>query len=91
MLSVVTEPDGDVVCIHADASGVEQLEKLVAYLKRELQTGECPHDHLHSESWGGTDLTETMLSQEKAKGCKQVHHVKVYGWTNEWASKHGLV
>ena len=91
MLSVVTEPEGDVVYVHADAAGIEQLEKLVAYLKRGVQAGDCPHDHLHSESWAGSELTEKMLAQEKDKGCRQVHHVKVYGWTNEWASKHGLV
>lgn len=90
MLSVVTEPDGDVVYIHADAAGVAKLEKLVEYLKRGISAGECPHDHFHSESWAGNDLTETMLSQEQAKGCRQVHHVKFYGWTDEWASKHGL-
>lgn len=91
MLSVVTEPDGDVVYIHADSSGVAQLEKLVAYLKRTIEAGECPHDHLHSRSWAGNELTETMLDQERSKGCMQVHHVKIYGWTDEWASKHGLV
>lgn len=91
MLSVVTEPDGDVVYVHADAAGVVQLEELVAYLKKKIEAGECPHDHLRSESWAGSELTETMLAQEKIKGCKQVHHVKVYGWTDEWASKHGLV
>ena len=31
-----------------------------------------------------------MLAQEREKGCKQVHHVKIYGWTDEWASKLGL-
>jgi hypothetical protein len=31
-----------------------------------------------------------MLAQEREKGCKQVHHLKVYGWTEGWASKHGL-
>jgi hypothetical protein len=91
LLSLVTEPDGDVLYIHADTAGIEQLEKLVEYLKREVQAGECPHSHLFSEAWGGGELTETMLAQEKSESCKQVHHVKVYGWTNEWASRHGLV
>ena len=90
MLSVVTEPEGDVVYIHADASGVADLERLVAYLKDGISAGECPHDHFHSPSWGGKDLAETMLPQEREKGCKQVHHVKFYGWTEEWALRHGL-
>ncbi|MDB5346404.1 MAG: hypothetical protein JWP89_4781 [Schlesneria sp.] len=63
----------------------------MAYLKRKIEAGECPHDHLHSESWAGSELTETMLALERIKGCKQVHHVKVYGWPDEWAKKHGLV
>lgn len=91
MLSVVTEPDGDVVYIHADIAGVTQLENIVVSLKQKIESGECPHDHLHSTSWAGSELTETMLAQERSAGCKQVHHVKVYGWTDEWASKHGLV
>jgi hypothetical protein len=91
VLNVVTEPDGDVVYIHADAAGVAALEKAIAYLKRGISAGECPHDHLFSVSWGGNELAETMLPQEKAKGCKQVHHLKLYGWTDEWALKHGLV
>jgi hypothetical protein len=90
VLSAVAEPEGDVIYIHADAAGVAMLEKVVAHLKKGLGDGDCPHDHLMSLSWGGNELTESMLAQERAKGCKQVHHVKVYGWTDEWASRHEL-
>ena len=89
MLSVVTNPDGDVVYIHADAAGVAALEAVVAYLKEALAAEDCPHDHLRFPSWAGSELTETMLSQERENGCRQVHHVKIYGWTDEWAAKHG--
>jgi hypothetical protein len=90
VLSVVSEPDGDVIYVHADAAGVAMLEKVIAQLKKGLSAGDSPHDHLMSESWAGKELTETMLAKEKEKGCKQVHHVKIYGWTDEWARQHGL-
>jgi hypothetical protein len=90
VLSVVLDPDGDVVCVHADAAGIQRLETVVVRLKEGIGANDCPHAHLMSESWGGRDLTETMLGQEQEKGCRQVHHVKIYGWNDEWAHKHGL-
>ena len=90
MLSVVSEKDGDTVYIHADLEGIQKLESCIANLKRELENNECPHDHLMSKSWGSDELTETMLDSERSDGCVQVHHVKLYGWNQEWALKHGL-
>lgn len=90
MLSIATEATGDIVYIHADATGIAELEAVVASLKKGLLAGECPHEHLYSPAWGGNELSETMLNQERDAGCKQVHHVKLYAWSPEWASKHGL-
>lgn len=90
MLSLVTEPDGNVVYLHADAAGIAQLERVLSRLKAALANGDCAHDHLHTPAWASDELSESMLGQEREKGCKQVHHLKIYGWTEEWASKHGL-
>lgn len=90
MLSVVTEQDGDVVYVHADLEGLETLERSISALRRRVAQGECEHDHFFTETWGGSELTETMLPQERTDGCKQVHHLKLYGWSDEWSKKHGL-
>ena len=90
MLSVITDREGDVVYIHADADGLAQLERTVSFLKRGLESGKCEHDHLFSQAWGGRELTETMLQKERDANCKQVHHVKLYAWSSEWRERHAL-
>ena len=91
MLSIVAEPTGDVVYVHADSEGLEVLERAVAALRESVAQGKCEHDHLFTEVCGGSELTETMLVQERRAGCTQVHHLKLYGWTDEWSKKHGLL
>ena len=91
MLSIVSEREGDVVYIHADLAGLEVLERSLKRLRELVAQGECEHDHLFTESWGGHGLTETMLEKERSSGCKQVHHLQLYGWNDEWARKHGLL
>lgn len=90
MLSFVTNPDGDVTYIHADVKGLTLLERTVAQLKRALEVGNCEHSHLFSETWGSSELSETMLLQEREANCRQVHHVEIYAWTDEWRERHGL-
>ncbi len=90
LLSVVTNPEGDTVYIHADLNGLKKLRDSVVSMIESLEVGECDHDHLRTEDWAGNELTATMLDSEKAKGCGQAHHVKLYGWNTEWKNKHGL-
>lgn len=90
LLSVVTEPDGNVVYIHADLSGLMKLRESIDRMIGALKRGECDHDHLMSEDWAGYELTATILDSECTKGCRQVHHVKLYAWNDEWKAKHGL-
>lgn len=90
MLSVISNKDGDVVYIHADKVGLEQLAKSVERLQKHLRDDECEHDHFFSASWAGNELTETMLDEERHEGGHQVHHVKLYAWTDEWKNKHRL-
>jgi len=91
MLSVVADPNGDVVYVHADLDGLEVLERSISALRRHVAQGDCQHDHFFTVAWGGSELTETMLNQERTDGCKQVHHLKLYGWPDEWSKKYGLL
>ncbi len=90
LLSISSSADGAEINIHTNDEGLAELEKRIKSLRKQLKTGDCPHSHLMSESWGLSDLTETMLSTEKEAGCNQVHHVKLYGWTPKWQKKHDL-
>ncbi len=90
MLSIVADPDGDVVHVHADLAGLDALQHAIAALRRRVADGDCEDSHLFSAAWGGDELTETMLAQERASGCRQVHHIKFFGWTADWARTHRL-
>jgi len=90
LLSVVTSSDGDIVYIHTDYAGLEKLSSVIDRLKEELRQGNSDHDHLFSEEWGGSDLTLSMLETEQRENCRQVHHVKIYSWTDEWIEKYHL-
>ena len=90
LLSVATSPEGDIVYIHANKAGLEQLSQVVERLKAKLEKGDCDHDHLFTEEWGGHELTASMLNAEQKENCKQVHHIKIYSWTSEWEKKHEL-
>jgi hypothetical protein len=90
LLSIVCGTDGDQVFIHADAEGLEHLAKSIKLLQNSLAKGNCDHDHLVSESWGSYELSESMLDNERKAGARQVHHVKIYAWPEEWRRKYGL-
>lgn len=90
LLSFVTDAEGDRVTIHADLPGLELLLRELTWLKGKLEAGECEHTHLRSPDWAGDELTTTKLSGQEAE-VTMVHHVKIYGWNDEWKRKHGLV
>jgi len=90
LLSVVTKPDGDVVCVHTDLSGLKRLQKSIESMIKTLESGDCDHDHLRTEDWAGYELTASMLESERKMGCTQVHHVTLYAWNSEWKNKHEL-
>ncbi|MBI1322774.1 hypothetical protein GC170_06275 [bacterium] len=90
MISFVTNPESGELFIHADLVGLAELERLFGALKKGVAQDDCPHTHYFGPAWGGDELAESMLEQERDTGCKTIHHVKVYGWTEVWARKHGL-
>lgn len=88
LLSIVSDQESQVV-VYGDLSGIRYLIKKLKRIEQSLEDDECSHEHLMTESWGGDELTETKIkNQENEK--EQVHHLKIYGWNNEWKNKHEL-
>ena len=85
-LTFVADGKGQLM-VHADARGLAVLISSLERLKKKVEAGECDHDHLFTDAWAGGELSESL-------GCEKdgalVHHVKLYGWTEEWAKKHGF-
>ena len=85
-LSLISDGKGG-LAVHADSEGLAILIAQLERLKQKVDVGLCDHDHLHTDAWAGDELSETT-------GCEKegdvVHHVKIYGWTEEWARKHGF-
>lgn len=75
------------LCLHADAAGLDLLIQNLQRLRRRVAQGECVHDHMMTESWGDGALSETIGCE---KECQVIHHLKMYGWTDEGASRHGF-
>ena len=73
--------------VHADAAGLDLLIRILSHLRKRIDEDQCDHNHLMTESWGGQGLTEVPACE---KDGRIVHHVKIYGWTEEWARKHGM-
>jgi hypothetical protein len=89
LLAFVADKDGNQVFLHADLAGVEYLIKELEYLRKELKNNDCPHTHLFSEDWGSGELSTSTMLNKDAEGLA-VHHLKMYGWNNEWVKKHGF-
>jgi hypothetical protein len=90
LLSVTTAKSGDVVTIHGDRAGLAVLRDRVNELLVKLEREECDHEHLRSPDWAGSELTTTMLADERQSGHSTVHHLELFAWSAEWRAKHGL-
>jgi hypothetical protein len=88
-LSFSTSQEGDQVFIHADAEGLDVLIASLTRVRLKLKDDVCEHDHFMSDAWGGSDLSTRTLGSDGPS--RAVDHVKIYGWTKEWAIKHGPV
>jgi len=76
----------DMVSVHADVRGLDVLIASLQRIKAQIEAGVCDHDHLISASCAGGELSEIKGSETGTL----VHHVKIYGWTQEWIAKHGF-
>jgi hypothetical protein len=86
ILSFSTDADGDQIFIHADADGLDHLIRSLTHIREKLDKDICDHDHLMTDAWAGSELTQRTLDD----GARLIHHVKIYGWTPEWIIKHHL-
>ena len=87
LLAITTDLKGQVM-VHADAKGLAALIECLERIKKKVQLGECDHDHLYTDAWAGSELSETSGCE---KGFELVHHLKIHGWTEERATKHGFI
>lgn len=90
VLSVVLDPEHAVLNVHADRDGLALLRAILDRLIRDLDKGECPHEHLMTPEWGCWDLSSSMLKSESERGCRTVHQINIFGWDAEWTKSHGL-
>ncbi|WP_160298921.1 Imm32 family immunity protein [Chromobacterium vaccinii] len=90
LLSVCSNSTGDEVHIHANIQGLTILQNAISNLQQKLIAGQCDHEHFRSSEWAGFELTVTMLESEIKSDCKQVHHLEVFAWTDEWREKSDL-
>lgn len=86
ILNFGTDKDGSQVFMHADLAGLDHLIRSLTHIREKVSAGICEHDHMMTDAWGGNELSEKGLDA----GTHTVHHVKIYGWTPEWAQKHGF-
>lgn len=86
VLNLFTSAEGEEVILHADAAGLDMLIKELQAVRSAIDGDVCEHFHLLGEGWGGDDLTAQTLE----KDGHVVQHLKVCGWTEEWAVKHKL-
>jgi hypothetical protein len=89
LLSFVTDTSGQYVAIHADLRGITILIEELQNLREQLELDDCPHTHLFSFPEDSHELTTTKLVDQQNE-VNVVCHVKIYGWNEEWAQRHGL-
>jgi hypothetical protein len=89
LLSFVTDKTGSMVTVHADLAGVNFLIDELQLLRNDILKNDCPHTHLFSPIAGGNELSASQLKDQPAE-INHVCHVKIYGWNDEWARRHGL-
>jgi hypothetical protein len=89
LMSFVTDATGAYVAVHLDLQGVKNLIRELEGIKRQLELNDCPHSHLFSCAGPPDGLTGTKIASQENE-VNIVHHVKIYGWNEEWAERHGL-
>lgn len=75
------------ISMHLDSEGVDLLLREFEHLKKKLAENDCPHAHLFSSEWAGWELSLPNMANESDK-AEPIHHLKIFGWNEEWAEKH---
>lgn len=87
LLSFVTNTEGSYLAIHLDLEGARYLRDEIDCIIEKLEEDDCPHTHLFPPPFG--ELTTTKLQDQQGES-NTVAEVKIYGWNEEWAKRHGL-
>ena len=85
LLSFVADPERHMLSVHMDLNGANALIERLELIRDALANDACEHDHLFAED----GLTSSKLVPNESDYAN-IGHVKVYGWNDEWAMKHGL-
>ena len=80
--------DGTQLFLHLDLAGIDVLLEQLNEIRSELQKDDCPHTHLFSGDYDGLSVS-TMIDGSGKVGTS-IHHLKIYGWNEEWAREHGF-
>jgi hypothetical protein len=56
LLTFELDNETEQVSVHGDPAGLEHLAKVLLKLAEHAKRGECPHDHLFTEKWGGDEV-----------------------------------
>ena len=76
--------------MHADVAGLDLLIHSLMKLREFAAEGECEHTHFFADPDLGGELTTSKL-QNQSQESTNVMHLKMYGWTDEWAKRHRLL
>ena len=85
VLTLVQQKEGEAV-LHADAKGLALLIAALERLRKTAEGGAPDHDHLMTPTWAGAELSERKGVETGAL----IHHLKIFGWSDEAAKKHGF-
>lgn len=78
------------VSMHANPAGLDLLIDSLQRLRQLVIDGKCEDIHLFAETSLGGELTITRLANTTNE-VNNVRHLKLYGWTDEWAKRHNLL
>lgn len=90
LLSFAVNEECTMISLHADIGRLNLMIDSLVRLRDLVAAGKCEDLHFFADEALGGELTSTMLT-DSASEARVAQHVKVYGWTEEWAKRHGLL
>ena len=76
LLSVEIDSEGKQVFIHGNPDGLELLSRALSRIAGKARSGDCDHEHLFSDNWGGWELS----TEPQGEVGVVADHVKIYAW-----------
>ncbi|WP_193754327.1 Imm32 family immunity protein [Microbulbifer sp. Q7] len=78
MLTVERDEECEQIYIHGSPDRLRWLASRLQAIANEAEKSGQSHDHLMSEDWGGSELSNEL--QGKKESHSIVNHLIVYGW-----------